>query len=130
LSQRSHQSGIATTSGFGEFALHLYVCRIVLPAHPSVVFRQQNLLDKGVQLVQVNVGEDGGCHPAVRHAAQRGVPDPVLQISGVEHVAQQAQHPVVLDLLTQPLEHDLSVKPIEALVMDLALRFSTRCATA
>jgi len=52
--------------------------------------------------------------PRLRHAARRGVPHPVLQVSGVEHVAQQTQHPVVVDVLSQCVEHDLTIKSVEA----------------
>src|SRR5438034_1623692 len=56
----------------------------------------------------------GDGHPALRYTTQRGVPDPVLQVSSGEHIAHQTQHPVVVDVLSQCLEHDPTVKPIEA----------------
>jgi hypothetical protein len=82
--------------------------------------RQQNCLDEGVQPIQIDVRQDRGDHPALRRAAERGVPDPVLQVSGLKHVAQQPQDPVVEDLLAQRVEHDRMLEPVEALC-DVAL---------
>jgi site-specific DNA recombinase len=59
-------------------------------------------------------------NPALRRAAERGVPHPVFQVPGLQHLADQPKQPVVVDLLTQRLEHDLMVKPVEALG-DIAL---------
>ena len=47
---------------------------------------------------------------ALRRAAERGVPPPVLQIPGREHVGHQPQEPAVVDLLRQDRAHDLMVK--------------------
>ena len=82
--------------------------------HTSGVFRQQNCFDELVQPVEVDVGQARGENPALRCAAERGVPHPVLQIPGLQHLANQPQKPVIVDLLTERLEHDLMVKLVEA----------------
>jgi site-specific DNA recombinase len=43
----------------------------------------------------------GRDHAALRNSGQCGVPFPVLQVPGLQHVAQQAQEPVIADLLRQ-----------------------------
>ncbi len=82
--------------------------------HTSGVFRQQNCFDELVQPVQVDVGQARGENPALRRAAERGVPHPVLQIPGSQHLANQPQKPVIVDLLAQRLERDRVVKLVEA----------------
>ena len=52
----------------------------------------------------------GETTPALRGSAERGVPHPVLQVSGLQHVSHQPQEPVVVDLLAQDREHDLVVE--------------------
>ena len=83
LAQRPHRGMIATAASSSERPLHPLVLRIVFPEHPSVVFRHQHRLDEAVQPVQVDVGQARGEHPALRHAAERGVPHPVLQVPGM-----------------------------------------------
>jgi len=70
--------------------------------------------------VQIDVGQDRGRDPALRRAAERGVVDPVLQVSGREHVTHQPQETVIADLLCQRVDHDLVVKRPEA-VGDISL---------
>src|SRR6516162_10399616 len=88
--------------------------RIGTPELASGVSRHQNRLDEAVQPVEVDVGQARGEHPALRRAAERGVPHPVLQVPGSQHLANQPQKPVIVDLLTERLEHDLMVKLVEA----------------
>ena len=45
-------------------------------------------------------------NPALRHAAERGVPRPVLQVPGLQHLTDQPDQPGVVDLLAQHLKHD------------------------
>ena len=58
--------------------------------------------------------------PALRRAAERGVPHPVLQIPGSQHLTDQPEQPVVVDLLAQRLEHDPVIESVKALG-DIAL---------
>ena len=58
--------------------------------------------------------------PALRRAAEGGVPCPVLQVARLEHSADQLQEPAIVDLLRQGREHDLVVERPEA-VGDVAL---------
>ena len=58
--------------------------------------------------------------PALRRAAQRGVPHPVFQVSGLEHVTHQPQEPVIVDLLRQDLGHYLVIQGPET-IGDIAL---------
>ena len=53
-------------------------------------------------------------HPALRRAAERGVPHPVLQVPGSQHLADQPKQPGIVDVLCQRRERDLVVKLIEA----------------
>jgi len=62
----------------------------------------------------------GRADPALRRAAERGMPAPVLQIPGREHVGHQSQEPAVVDLLRQDRGHDLVIQRPKA-VGDVAL---------
>ena len=53
-------------------------------------------------------------NPALRRAAERGVPHPVLQVPGIQHLADQPKQPVIVDLLAERLEHDRVVELVEA----------------
>ena len=48
--------------------------------------RYQSCLDESVEPVQVDIGQDWGCHPTLWSTRQGGVEFPVLQVSGSEHV--------------------------------------------
>jgi hypothetical protein len=63
------------------------------------VLRDQFLLDKLVELVQVNATEDRGYHAALRNAAERVVVIPVFQVPGFEHVTDKPEEPLVVDFL-------------------------------
>ena len=47
---------------------------------------------------------------ALRCSAERGVPYPVLQVSGRQHVSQQPQKPVIMDFLRQDRDHYMVVQ--------------------
>src|SRR6266540_1067916 len=51
--------------------------------------------------------------PALRRAAEGGMPAPVLQVSGLEHVAQQPQEPAIVDAFPKDRQHDLMVEAAE-----------------
>jgi site-specific DNA recombinase len=51
---------------------------------------------------------------ALRAAAERRVPRPVLQVPGLEHALQQPQEPVVVDGLRQDRDHHRVIKAPEA----------------
>ena len=114
LAQRSHRGMIATLASTTDRGRDPVVLRIGFPAHTSGVFRHQNRLDKHVQPVQVDVGQARGENPALRRAAERGTPHPILQVPGSQHLADQPKQPVIVDLLAQRREHDLMVKLVEA----------------
>ena len=101
LPQLPHRGMVAAVPGAPVRVLHLGVGRIGRPARPSGVFRYENCLDEFVEPVQVNIGQDRGGHPALRTAAQRGVPFPVLKVPGLQHIPQQPQEPVIVNLLAQ-----------------------------
>ena len=102
LAQRPHRGMIAAFASTPDArsAILLYA-GLRAPAHTSGVFRHQNCLDELVQPVQVDVGQARGENPALRRAAERGVPHPVLQIPGSQHLADQPKQPVIVDLLAQ-----------------------------
>ncbi len=57
----------------------------------------------------------GSSHnPALRRAAERGVPHPVLQVPGSQHLADQSKQPVIVDLLPERRQHDRVVELVEA----------------
>ena len=56
----------------------------------------------------------GRGHAALWRATQRRVPYPVLQISGLQHLFDQPEEPVIADFLRQRREHDLMIKTPEA----------------
>ena len=101
--QRPHLGAVTAPAGSCDRMLHLTVGRIACPAFPSGVLRDQHRLDEDVQPVQIDVGQDRGSDTTLRRAAERGAPDPVLQVSGRQHVAHQPQEPVVVDARRQRL---------------------------
>ena len=80
LLQRPRGGIVAAFASTPDGACDPLVLRIGTPVHTSGVFRQQNCFDELVQPVQVDVGQARGENPALRRAAERGVPHPVLQI--------------------------------------------------
>jgi hypothetical protein len=68
------------------------------------------LFDELVQPVKVDVGQDRAGHSTLRRAAEGRVPAPVLQVSGLEHVADKPQEPAIVDPLRQDRHHDLMVE--------------------
>ena len=114
LAQRSHRGMIATLASTTDRGRDPAVLRIAFPARTSGVFRHQNRLDKRVQPIQVDVGQARGKNPALRRAAERGTPHPILQVPGSQHLTDQPKQPGIVDPLAQRLEHDLVVKLIEA----------------
>ena len=113
LAQRSRRGTITAFAGTMVRASDPVVGRIGFPANASGVFWHQNRLDKLVQPIQVDVGQVRGEDPALRRAAECGVPHPVLQVPGSQHLADQSKQPVIVDLLIQRLDHDLMVKPVK-----------------
>jgi hypothetical protein len=67
-----------------------------------------------VELIQVDVTEDGRCDAALRASAERAVVFPVLQVPGFEHVADQPEKPLIVDVLRQDRGHYLVVQRSEA----------------
>jgi hypothetical protein len=59
------------------------------------------VLDKLVQPVKVDIGENGAHHAALRRAAERAVELPLFQISGLEEMLDQPKKTLVKDLLPQ-----------------------------
>ena len=48
-------------------------------------------------------------------ATERGVPVPILKVSGLEHVAQQPQEPVIMYLVAKYFEHNRMIESVETL---------------
>ena len=49
--------------------------------------------------MQVNIGKERGQHPSLRRAAEGGVPRPVLQVPGLQHLPDEPEEPVIADFL-------------------------------
>jgi len=64
LTQLPRLGAVAASASTRQRRRHLQVGRVAGPAFPSVVLRNQNRLDKGVQPVQVDVGQDRGGYAA------------------------------------------------------------------
>ena len=64
-------------------------------------------------------------HSTLWRTTERCVPYPVLQVSGLQHVTQQAQKPAIVDLLAEYPEHDRMVEGPE-IVGDVALNEPVR----
>src|SRR5262245_53969103 len=75
---------------------------------------QELPLDEPVQLVQVDVGQEGREDAALRRAAERRPVPPVLQIAGLKQPPDQPQEAVVVDLLAEYPQQDLVVDVVEA----------------
>ena len=67
-----------------------------------------------VESVQVDVGEQGADDPALRRAAQRGLVVPLLEVSGLEHVLDEPEEAVVVDLLAEDRQQDRVVDVVKA----------------
>ncbi len=120
LAQLPDRGAVAAGPGAPGRILHLPVSRTGCPARPSGIFRNENCLDKFVQPVQVNVGQDRGHDSALRRTGERGVPFPVLKVSRPEHLFDEAKEPVIMDLLRQDRDHYLVVQRPKA-VGDVSL---------
>jgi len=57
----------------------------------------------------------GRSHSSLRCTGERGVVDPVFQVSSLEHVAHQLKEPTIVDLLRQNRDHDLVIEGPEGL---------------
>jgi len=112
--KRPHLRAVAAPAGPRDRLFHRAVGRVTRPKSPSGVFRDQHCFDEAVQLVQVDSGQDRGRDTTLRRAGERFVPDPILQVSGGEHVAHQPQEPSIVDGLRQRRDHDLMIKTPEA----------------
>ena len=86
------------------------VFEVLFPAVSPRVFWDEHLLDELVQLVRVDIREYWRYHPALRASAQRFAVLPVLQVPGLEHVNDQPQEPVIVNLLRQDPHHDIMVR--------------------
>ena len=99
LAQFPHRGTVAAAPGVRHRVGHLGPGRIGFPAFPSGIFRDEDRLGELIQPVQVNVRQDGGRDAALRRTGKRRVPLPVFQIPGPEHVLDQPQEPVIMDVL-------------------------------
>ena len=84
------------------------------------MLRDQFPFDELVELVQVDVTEQGRYHAALRGAAERVVILPVFHVPGLEHVTYQPEKPVISDFLAKDPHEDLMVRAAEA-VGDITL---------
>src|SRR5689334_11503539 len=94
--------------------LHRLIGRIRrAPVSPRVL-RDKVSFNELIQLMQVDVTQDGRNDPALRNAAECSAVFPVLQVPGFQHVTDKPQEPLVMDLLRQDPEKDLMVETAEA----------------
>src|SRR6266496_3192292 len=107
----------AVTALAGASGRHPYPCVLRKPnlEYAPGVFGDENCLGELVQPVEVNTGKDRGNHTALRAAAEGRVPFPVLQVTGLEHLLNEPEEPVVVDILRQDGEHDRMVKAAETI---------------
>ncbi len=68
LAQFPYRSTVAAPPGGRHRVRHLGPGRIGFPAFPSGIFRDEDCLGELIQPVQVNVGQDGGRHAALRRS--------------------------------------------------------------
>ena len=73
-----------------------------------------------VKLMQVDVTKDWRNYPALRAAAERFMVFPVFQVPGSQHVSDEPQEPLVVDLFPEYPEEDFMVQRPEA-VGDITL---------
>src|SRR5262249_60118429 len=97
-----------------------FVSGVRPPVGPAGVFRDERPFDELVQPIEVDVGKDGADNPALRRAAEGGVPLPVLHVSGLEQSVNQPEEAVIVDLLAEDRQQDVSVDVVEA-PLDVAL---------
>src|SRR5260370_29782315 len=115
LAQFPYFPAVTALAGTSDRRRHPCVFRIGYPALSPGVLRYQDSLDKIVQPVQVDIGQDRGYHPALRCPAERGAPYPVFQVSGLKHVAHKPEEPVIVYALRDYSDHTLLVETPETI---------------
>jgi hypothetical protein len=80
-----------------QTGLHLELAFVL----PTGVFGEQRSLYQLVQLIQVDLSQDGADDPALRGPAQREASIPVLDLSGREQAVQQPVEAVIVDFLAE-----------------------------
>src|SRR5262249_53506407 len=78
--QCAHRLPIPASTGPSDRIFDLFVCRVRPPEAAPAIDRQQLLFDELVQPVKVDIRQNRAGHPALRRAAERGVPAPVLAV--------------------------------------------------
>src|SRR5438067_3075896 len=84
-----------------------------LPSCSIVIDREESLLDKSVQTIEVDVREYGTHYSALRRTAERRIEFPFLEISSHEHLTDEPEEPAIMDCLGQYLQQDLVVQTVE-----------------
>src|SRR5260370_6964430 len=79
------------------------------------VGRDQVPLEEFVELVQVDVTEDGRYHAALRNSAERVMEFPVFEVPGFEHVTDKPEKPLVTDPLREDSEKNLVINAGKAI---------------
>src|SRR5262249_21609653 len=78
-----------------------HILRIDLLGLTFRVDRADHLFDVPIELVQVDIREQGAGNPALWRATEGGMIDPLLHVSCLEHVLDQLQEAVVVDLVPE-----------------------------
>src|SRR5260221_10896680 len=115
LAQRAQRFAVPTSSRPRHGEGDVLVRRVPPSALALVVAGQELCFDKLIQPREVDIGQDGAAHAALRCPAQRRIPAPVLQIPRRQHVAQQPQEAIILDAFSQDRQERLMVEPLKAL---------------
>ena len=72
-----------------------------LPSCSMVVDREESLLDKSVQLVEIDVGKQRTENRALRRSAQRCIPSPLFQVPCLEQVLDETNEAFVIYVPTK-----------------------------
>src|SRR5260370_16308943 len=76
---------------------------------PSGISRDEFPLNVLIELVQVDVTEEGGQHSALRGSAEGLMIDPVVQVPGFQHVADQPEESVIMNVFREYTDKNIVV---------------------
>src|SRR5260370_27519655 len=92
---------VTTFSAFPGPLYERFVAVVLLSDFATCVYREELLLNKLVQPIQVDIAEYWTDHPALWAAAQRLVIGPFFKVSSLDPVLNESQKSVVVELFTQ-----------------------------
>ena len=90
------------------------VARMGLAAPALVMSGEELCFHEPIELVQVDIRENGGRDAALWRAAQGRLVPPVFEISRLKEALEQVQEAVIVDLLTDDSQQDAVVDVVEA----------------